>query len=87
MKRLKNIGIGILAASAAMWAFPLNALSEPAKPPQEARDGKHDFDFNFGTWKTHIKRILDPLAGSTKSIELNGTLTRRAGRIVVFALV
>ena len=77
MQLLKSIAIGTLAASAAIWAFPLKALSEPAPPPKEARDGQHDFDFNFGTWRTHIKRILDPLSGSTKSIELNGTVTVR----------
>lgn len=77
MKRLINIGFGILAASAALWAWPVNALGEPAQPPQEARDGQHDFDFNFGTWNSHIKRILDPLSGSSKSIELNGTVTVR----------
>jgi len=77
MKLVKNIGAGILAASAVIWAFPPKALSEPAQPPQEARDGQHDFDFNVGTWKTHIKRILDPLSGSPSSIELNGTVTVR----------
>ncbi|MEO7208700.1 MAG: hypothetical protein ABI356_06845 [Steroidobacteraceae bacterium] len=77
MKRLKIIAIGTFAASAALWAFPLSALSESAQTPQETRDGQHDFDFNFGTWKSHIKRILDPLSGSTKSIELNGTVTVR----------
>jgi hypothetical protein len=41
------------------------------------RDGAHDFDFNIGVWHTHIKRILDPLSGATKSIELNGTVTVR----------
>jgi hypothetical protein len=78
MKLFKSIAIGTLAASAAIWTFPLNALSEPAQPPpKEARDGQHDFDFNFGTWRTHIKRILDPLSGSAKAIELNGTVTVR----------
>ena len=77
MKCLKSLATGILAASAALWAFPSIALSEPAQPPQEIRDGQHDFDFNFGTWKSHIKRILDPLSGSTQSIELNGTVTVR----------
>lgn len=77
MKRLKSIGIGTLIASAVMWACPLNAMSAPAAAPQEARDGQHDFDFNVGTWKSHIKRILDPLSGSDKSIELNGTVTVR----------
>ena len=77
MKLLNGIRIAILAASAALWGCPSNALSEPAQSPSEARDGQHDFDFNFGTWKSHIKRILDPLSGATKSIELNGTVTVR----------
>jgi hypothetical protein len=41
------------------------------------RDGQHDFDFNIGVWKTHIKRFLDPFASGSKSIELNGTVTVR----------
>ena len=41
------------------------------------RDGQHDFDFNFGVWHTHIKRILDPLSGGTKSMELDGTVAVR----------
>jgi hypothetical protein len=54
------------------------AAAEPAEPPKVlARDGQHDFDFNIGVWKTHIKRVLDPLSGSAKSIELNGTVTVR----------
>jgi hypothetical protein len=77
MNLLKTVGICVLAASAAAWACPSSALSEPAALPADARDGQHDFDFNVGTWKTHIKRILDPLAGSSKSIELNGTVTVR----------
>src|SRR5258707_2289606 len=75
MKLVKNIGAGVLAASAVIWAFPPSALSEPVV--KEARDGQHDFDFNVGTWKTHITRILDPLSCSTKSIELNCTVTVR----------
>ncbi len=77
MKRLKRIAIGFLALSAAVWAHPSSALSAPVQPPTGVRDGQHDFDFNFGTWKTHIKRVLDPLSGSSQSIELNGTVTVR----------
>jgi hypothetical protein len=55
--------------------------SKPANGRQlaaaSARDGQHDFDFNFGVWHTHIRRILDPLSGSADSIELNGTVTVR----------
>jgi predicted methyltransferase len=40
-------------------------------------DGQHDFDFNIGVWHTHIKRILDPFASGSESVELNGTVTVR----------
>ena len=47
-----------------------------AEPPAAAqRDGAHDFDFNFGTWKTHIRRFPDPFAQHPEAIELNGTVT------------
>jgi hypothetical protein len=32
----------------------------------------HDFDFNFGVWNTHIRRVLHPLSGKADSIELHG---------------
>jgi predicted methyltransferase len=48
------------------------------KPPTLAlHDGQHDFDFNIGVWKTHIKRFVVGLEGGTQSIELNGTVTVR----------
>jgi hypothetical protein len=31
---------------------------------ESAHDGSHDFDFDFGTWKTHSSRLLHPLTGS-----------------------
>jgi hypothetical protein len=37
------------------------------------RDGQHDFDFEIGTWKTHLKRLLHPLTGSTQWVEYEGT--------------
>jgi len=41
--------------------------------PLAQRDGQHDFDFEIGTWKTHISRLLKPLTGSTVWIEFDGT--------------
>jgi hypothetical protein len=38
------------------------------------RDGQHDFDFNFGTWKSHIKRLRHPLTNSQEWSESNGTV-------------
>ena len=38
-----------------------------------AHDGRHDFDWDIGTWKVHMRRLLHPLAGSTTWVEYNGT--------------
>jgi hypothetical protein len=40
-------------------------------------DGRHDFDFEIGTWKTHLKRLTKPLTGSTVWTEYDGTTTVR----------
>lgn len=39
------------------------------------RDGQHDFDFEIGTWKTHLRRRLRPLTGSNEWAEYDGTTT------------
>jgi hypothetical protein len=41
------------------------------------RDGQHDFDFEFGSWKIHLKRLLHPLTGSTTWVEFDGTSVTR----------
>ena len=37
------------------------------------RDGQHDFDFEIGTWKTKLKRLVSPLSGSKQWAEYEGT--------------
>jgi len=37
------------------------------------RDGQHDFDWEIGTWKTHLRRLQRPLSGSTTWVEYDGT--------------
>jgi hypothetical protein len=49
--------------------LPLQGLAQQAS----VRDGQHDFDFEIGTWKTHLKRLLHPLTGSTTWVEYEGT--------------
>jgi hypothetical protein len=41
------------------------------------RDGLHDFDFEIGTWKTRLKRLQNPLTGSTAWVEYEGTTVVR----------
>jgi hypothetical protein len=62
----------------------LFAQAEPstAKPAAQT-DGQHDFDFDIGTWKTHVRRLIHPLTGSTTWTEYEGTTVVRkvwAGR-------
>ena len=36
-------------------------------------DGSHDFDFEIGTWKTHVSRLVHPLTGSQTWAQYDGT--------------
>ncbi|HLI97966.1 MAG TPA: hypothetical protein VKT72_18000 [Candidatus Baltobacteraceae bacterium] len=40
-------------------------------------DGAHDFDFDFGTWHTRIRRLVHPLSGSNAWVTYDGTVTVR----------
>lgn len=54
------------------------AHADQARSGGEARrDGQHDFDFEIGTWKTHLRRLAHPLTGSTEWIECEGTTVVR----------
>ena len=50
---------------------------------------ERNFDFNFGTWKTHVSRLQNPLTGSTSWVEYEGTSFVRPvwnGRASLFEL-
>ncbi len=47
--------------------------ADPQSTTPAPRDGSHDFDWDIGTWKTHQKRLLHPLTGSTTWVEYEGT--------------
>ena len=85
MKMFRRIGIYFLLCTLGYLAQPTRAFSGTAQAAAETgaqratteRDGQHDFDFNFGTWKTHISRLQHPLTGSTEWVELDGTVVVR----------
>jgi len=63
------------AAATALSALALSSATaqEGAVPAgAKLRDGQHDFDFDFGTWKTHSSRLLHPLTGSRDWVEMDG---------------
>ena len=42
------------------------------RQPLNERDGQHDFDFEIGAWKTHLRRLQHPLTGSATWVEYDG---------------
>ena len=65
-----------LACLAAMP--PAAAPAQPSQTAQAGRhDGQHDFDFNIGVWRTHIRRMKDPFADHPAAVELSGTVSVR----------
>ena len=73
------VACGLLVALQMVSALTLSSTSSNAnsKPAVSERDGQHDFDFEFGTWKTHLKRLQHPLTGSKAWVEYDGTTVVR----------
>ena len=67
------LGLVVIAYSTCMWAQTNSGTAKIQAQKLNAGDGQHDFDFEFGSWKTHIKRLLRPLTGSNEWVDLDGT--------------
>ncbi len=75
-----RLGVGVsLCALSAFAAIAPSRLTTGSRAVRAAppRDGSHDFDFEIGTWKTHVKRRLRPLTGSTTWVDYDGTTVVR----------
>ena len=75
MRRL--LAFGVLVACQKPPVAPRPVADTCPRAPASVRDGQHDFDFEFGTWKTHLKRLVHPLSGSTTWAEYDGTTVVR----------
>jgi hypothetical protein len=53
------------------------AATGQANPSARRPDGRHDFDFEVGTWKAHVKRLVHPLSGIDWD-EFDGTVVTRS---------
>src|SRR6267378_2653574 len=85
MKALKLIRTYLLLCNLVVIVQPLQGLGQQnsdassagLQPSPIERDGQHDFDFEIGTWKTHLRRLVHPLTGSATWVELDGTTVVR----------
>jgi Protein of unknown function (DUF1579) len=74
-----------MACSLALLLLPLLGLTQQnsdaarsgAQQAAGQRDGQHDFDFELGTWKIHLKKLMHPLIGSTTWVEFDGSSVTR----------
>jgi len=84
MNALKHLRTYLLVCSLAVVWQPFQAVAQNSELSSSSRqqtlkerDGQHDFDFEIGTWKTHLRRLLHPLTGSTAWAEYEGTTVVR----------
>jgi hypothetical protein len=77
MNMFAHVRTPLLAAGLAALLLPLRPASRSAGPSSTQRDGQHDFDFEIGSWHTHLRRLLHPLTGSTTWVEYDGTTVVR----------
>jgi len=82
LKQLRNYFLlcSLVVGLQSLQGFAQSKSSESKTTSQQTvkqRDGQKDFDFEIGTWKTHLKRLLNPLSGSTKWVEYEGTTVVR----------
>jgi len=69
----------LVSSLALVVTLTLVAQSSKSAAPAaaERRDGQHDFDFEIGSWKIHLKRLQQRLAGSRTWDEFDGTSVTR----------
>lgn len=65
----------LLIVTTILGALPV--VAQNPSPDTTVRNGNHDFDFELGSWKIHLKRRVHPLTGSNEWIEFDGTSVTR----------
>jgi hypothetical protein len=79
----RRLGLLLLSSLVAIASYPLYGLAQQNADAgqtrvREQRNGARDFDFSIGNWRTHIKRRVHPLTGSTEWAQYDGISIVRA---------
>ena len=65
------------------FAFPAVISAQATTPVSQGKlnpwphDGGHDFDFEVGTWKALVRKLVHTLTGSREWDDLDGTVVTR----------
>ena len=78
MRIFKSVRICLIVILGAIWLFTFaqtlpTTVRADGQGSTIAHDGQHDFDFLFGRWKVHCRRLLHPLAQSNDWVDFDGT--------------
>lgn len=65
----------VIAGSSAVVGFAQRGTGSQSGGPAAStpHDGQHDFDFEIGTWHTHLSRLVRPLSGDKTWVDYEGT--------------
>ncbi len=75
--RLLFLPFALLLASLPFGAAAQQGGETARRVESVKHHGQRDFDFEIGSWKTHLKRRLRPLTGSNDWVEYDGTTVVR----------
>ena len=70
MALVYRCGLGCVVGALVFAVCSGMVVAQPASVGKH--DGQHDFEFEFGTWNTHVSRLVHPLTGSKEWSEYNG---------------
>ena len=59
------------------YLLPILLIAFQSFAQTNQRDGQHDFDFEIGTWTTHLHRLQRPLSKTTNWLRYDGTTVVR----------
>lgn len=77
---IRSVGVSLVVLSLTVVFGSVQGRaqqSSDSKTTSAERDGQHDFDFEFGSWKIHLKKLMHPLTGSKEWVEFDGTSVTR----------
>jgi hypothetical protein len=72
-----SVAAALLLASALSMAQNPPATTPAGQPAALERNGQRDFDFLVGSWKIHLKRMIQSEHGAKEWVDLDGTVVCR----------